>query len=288
MASLPRLATGTRALDYDLMTLVGVVASLLVAGAAAGIMAGMLGVGGGIVIVPVLFHLFTMVGIAEEIRMHLAVGTSLSTIIATGAMSTRSHHRRGSVDWTLLKSWGPAVAIGVLMGTALATAMSAGGLKAIFATVAILVALYMAFAPDGLRLADRLPGNPSRFGMGAVIGGISAMMGIGGGTLSVPSMVLCGYPPKRAVGTSSAIGLIIAIPGTIGFMITGFEAEGLPPVSLGYVSLIGFALIVPTTMAFAPVGARIAHAVSPQLLKRLFALFLAITSLRMFWEIFAG
>lgn len=270
------------------MTVAAIVAALLTAGAAAGLMAGMLGIGGGIVIVPVLFHLFGTIGVPEAVRMHLAIGTSLSTIVATAAISTRSHHRRGSVDWDLLRSWGPAVAVGVALGTLTATVMDAVGLKAVFATVAILVAAYLAFAPATMRLAERLPDNPVRFAMGAVIGGVSSMMGIGGGTLSVPSMVLCGYPPKRAVGTASAIGLIIAVPGTIGFMATGFGADGLPPLSVGYVSVLGFCLIVPATMAAAPLGVRIAHAVDPIVLKRLFALFLTLTAVRMYWDVLAG
>lgn len=269
------------------MTVAGIAAALLAAGVAAGMMAGMLGIGGGIVIVPVLFHLFGAVGVPETVRMHLAIGTSLSTIVATAAISTRSHHRRGSVDWRLLRHWGPAVAVGVALGTLTATVMDAVGLQVVFATVAALVAAYLAFAPATMRLADRLPDDPVRFVMGAVIGGVSSMMGIGGGTLSVPSMILCGYPPKRAVGTASAIGRIIAVPGTIGFMATGFGVDGLPPLSIGYVSVLGFCLIVPAMVAAAPLGVRIAHAVDPTVLKRLLALFLTITAVQLYWDIFS-
>lgn len=271
----------------DLTYLALLVVALIAAGGFAGLLAGLLGVGGGIVIVPALYHLFTLIEVPDEVKMHLAVGTSLSTIVATSISSMRSHNKRGAVDWALLKSWGPWVALGVAIGTAIAALVSGDALSGVFATVALVVSVYMAFAPEGLRLADHVPRGGLKAVIASAIGGISAMMGIGGGTLTVPTLVLSGFPVHRAVGTASAVGLIIAVPGTIGFIIAGWGMPGLPWGSLGFVSLVGFAVMVPTTVLVAPLGARLAHAVDKVLLRRLFALFLAVTALRMFYEMFA-
>lgn len=260
-------------------------AMLLAAGAVAGITAGLLGVGGGIVIVPVLWHMFTALGIDEAVRMHVAVGTSLATIIATSVSSVRSHHKRGAVDFALLKSWGPWIFIGVLIGTVLAGHVRGPVLSSVFATVALVVSLHMGFGKPEWRLAPELPKGVGRSLLATVIGGISAMMGIGGGTLSVPILSLFGYPIHRAVGTAAAIGFIIGIPGAIGFVYSGWNVAGLPPFSLGYISLIGFALIFPTSTLLAPYGARLAHRINTRNLKRVFAVFLGFTALRMFYDL---
>ncbi len=255
---------------------------LLAAGAVAGLTAGLLGVGGGIVLVPVLWNLFMALDVDESIRMHLSVGTSLATIIATSMSSVRAHHRRGAVDFALLRSWGPWIFLGVLAGTALAGFVRGPALTLVFASVALVVALYMGFGRPDWRLVDRLPQGPVKATIAGVIGTISAMMGIGGGTLGVPILSLCGYPMHRAVGTAAAIGFIIGVPGAIGFMISGWNAPNLPPYSLGYVSLLGFVLIFPTSTLLAPYGARIAHGLNTRHLKRVFAMFLGLTALRMF------
>ncbi|MGC2857139.1 sulfite exporter TauE/SafE family protein [Novispirillum sp. DQ9] len=257
-------------------------AALVMTGAVAGVLAGLLGVGGGIVIVPVLFNLFPLLGIDEAVRMHLAVGTSLATIIPTSIMSARAHDRRGSIDRALLRSWGPAVFLGVVAGTVLGAGAKGEVLTAIFAVVALAVAANMAFRREGMILAESLPSGPARHLMGVVVGGFSVVMGIGGGTLAVPLLTAFNVPIRRAVGTAAALGFIIAVPGTIGFILAGLGVADRPPGSLGYINLIGFALIVPATMLTAPLGARIAHAISPALLRKAFALFLLLTSLRMF------
>lgn len=253
---------------------------LTVAGAVGGLIAGLLGVGGGIVIVPVLFYLLPAAGVAEADRMHVAVATSLATIIATGLVSALSHYRRGGVDVTLLKRLAPAIVVGVLLGVTLGAAASGSTLTLIFAVVALVVAVHMAFF-KGRRLAEGLPPFPWRDLIGLFIGAVSVVMGIGGGTLSVPVFTLCGVPIRRAVGTAAAIGLIIAVPGAIGFAAAGWGEPGLPPGSLGYVNLIGFALVAPLSMLLAPVGARLAHTLPSEWLGRAFALFLAATSVRM-------
>lgn len=264
------------------------VAGLLATGIVAGLIAGLLGVGGGIVIVPVLFHVFTMLGIDEDVRMHMAVGTSLATIIATSIRSVRAHHKKGAVDWALLKRWALPMLIGVAIGTALAAYVNGEVLTLIFATVALLVAFNMAFGRDDWRLGSELPGMAGQGLIASVIGGLSAMMGIGGGTFGVTVMTLYGRPIHQAVATSAGLGLLISVPGAIGFIIGGWNVEGLPPASFGYVNLIGFALIVPATILAAPWGANLAHAISRVTLARAFAFFLLITSLRMFYDLWAG
>ncbi len=269
----------------DLLSLAAV---LLGAGALGGFIAGLLGVGGGIVIVPALFHLFLWLGVDPNVAMHVSVGTSLSTILATSLSSIRAHHSRGSVDWPLFRRWIPGIGAGVAIGTAIAGFAKGEVLTGVFAVVALLVAIYMGALPQGFRLARDLPKGFGFHVLGAFIGGISAMVGIGGGSLSVPAMVLCDQPMKRAVGTAAAIGFVIAIVGTIGFVIAGWGDEALPPWSLGYVSGLGFAIIVPTTVVLAPIGARVAHSVDVLLLKRIFALFLLATSIKMGWPLIFG
>ncbi len=259
--------------------------ALLVAGLSAGLIAGLLGVGGGIVIVPVLYHLFTLMGIDPAVTMHLAVGTSLASIVPTSIAAVRSHLRRDAVDLPLLRRWAPAVVVGVLCGAAAAGAVGGTVLTGIFGTVALLVALYMTFVSDRVRLRDTLPGPAVQAVIAAVIGAFSSMMGIGGGTLTVPSLVLCNYPIRRAVATSSAVGMIIAVPGTLGFMVAGVGTPGLPPFSLGFVSLLGLVLTAPTAMITAPIGARLAHSLNPRLLRRAFALFLVFTSGHMLYSL---
>lgn len=262
-----------------------VAALLLAAGAGAGVVAGLLGVGGGIVVVPVLFHLFTHLGIDEAVRMKLAVGTSLATIVATAWASARAHYKRGTVDREFLRAYGPPIVLGVLVGSATASLVRGPVLTGVFAAVALVVAAHIAFGNPRWRLGEAPPQGLARWPLGGAIGALSAMMGIGGGTLTVPVMTLFGFPVHRAVGTAAAMGFVIGVPGTLGFVLGGFGQAGLPPFSLGYVSLAGLALIAPTSMLCAPYGARLAHRLDTKALRRVFAVFLGFTSLRMFWSI---
>lgn len=261
------------------------VLGLGVAGIIAGILAGLLGVGGGIIIVPVLFHVFTALGIDEAVRMHLAVGTSLATIIPTSIRSLRAHHLKEAVDIGILKQLAAPLVAGVIGGAYIAGAVKGEGLMLVFASVALIVALHMSFGREEWRLGNQLPGRAVRILIGGVIGVISVLMGIGGGTLGVSILTLYNIPIHRAVGTATGFGLIIAIPGTCAMILNGWNVENLPPFSLGYVNLIGFALLVPTTVLAAPWGARIAHAISRPALRRAFAVFLALTSARMFYDL---
>ena len=271
--------------DISLLSLAILAAALLATGVVAGIIAGLLGVGGGIVIVPVLYYMFTVLKVDPSVLMHVAVGTSLATILATGASSARAHWKRGSVDMDLLKSWWWAIALRLVGGATLAGNISGGVLTVVFGVVALAVAANMLFRKDGAALAEKLPGAPIREALGVMIGGISVMMGIGGGTLGVPILTLFNYPIRKAVGTAAAIGLIIAVPGTLMSIYFGWGAENRPPFSLGYVNMIGFLLIIPASTLSAPLGAKIAHTIDPSKLKLVFALFLGFTGARMLYDV---
>ena len=260
---------------------------LVIAGAVSGLTAGMLGVGGGIVVVPVLYHVLGLMGVDPGVRMHLAVGTSLATIIPTAFASVRAHDRKGAVDWALLKRWSIPMLIGVAAGSALAGIARGQTLALIFALAAFPVAIQLAFASEERRIADRLPEGPTGLILPALIGGLSTMMGIGGGTIGVPVMTLFGVPIHRAVGTASAFGVIISIPGAIGAVIAGLGAHGLPAWSLGYVNLMGFLLIAPISFFAAPFGAHIAHEMDRKKLRAVFALFVAVTAGRMLYDALA-
>ncbi|MBZ0218114.1 MAG: sulfite exporter TauE/SafE family protein [Fimbriimonadaceae bacterium] len=260
---------------------------LLLAGAGivAGILAGLLGIGGGIIIVPVLFETFALMDIDPSARMHLAVGTSLATIIPTSIRSLMAHRKKGAVDEALLKSWSLAMFIGVLAGTGLSAFVSGQSLTAVFAVVALLVSLFMAFGRDDMVISKTLPTGIFGYSLPAILGAISAMMGIGGGTLTVPALTLYNYPIHRAVGTAPGFGLIIGILGTIGFIVSGFGHADLPPWpnTLGYVSIPGLILVFPATILAAPWGVWIAHNLSKSMLRRAFALFLFVSACRMIW-----
>lgn len=255
------------------------------AGVLGGLVAGLLGVGGGIVIVPVLFTLLEAVGTESGLAIKIAVATSLATIVLTSLSSARSHHKRGAVDYTLLRQWALPVPIGVVIGTLTAGFADGRLLTGTFGVVALLVALNMFLRRGNEPVRSGFPNATIRSLSGGVVGLFSAMMGIGGGTLSVPILTAFGFDMRKAVGTASAIGFFIAIPGTIGYVIVGWGMPALPPLSLGYVNLIAFAAIAPLTMAFAPVGARIAHTIPQQGLRVAFGVFLLATAIRMFWSL---
>jgi len=256
-------------------------AVLIATGCIAGVLAGLLGVGGGIIVVPVLFTMLGLIDIDPSVRMHVAVGTSLASIVITSVISARSHHKRGAVDTDLLRKWGIWIFAGSVAGTLVAGAVDGPVLSMVFAFVALAVALYMATTSADFRLGESLPTGIAGQSSGFVIGGLSAMMGIGGGTLCVPYFNAFGFPVHRAVGTAAAIGLVIAVPATVGFVATGWGIPALPQASVGHVNLLGLVLIAPFTSVAAPLGVRLAHRLSARVLKLLFALFLFATSARM-------
>lgn len=264
--------------NHDLLTLT---AMMLLTGAVGGVIAGMLGVGGGIVIVPVLDLVLAAMDVDSSVRMHVAVATSLATIIPTAISSSRAHNAKGAVDHDQLKRWGVAIFLGAIAGVLLASHVTGDVLSAVFGIVALLVAIKMLFPLEGRHLAEAIPNGPVGQLIPFTIGGVSSMMGIGGGTLSVPIMTLFNFPIHRAVGTAALFGLLISAPATVAFVVAGWNVEDLPPGSLGYVNLIGLAIIAPVSYFTAPWGARIAHALSKRQLGILFGLFLAVVAARM-------
>ena len=259
---------------------------MLATGAFSGVLAGLLGIGGGIVIVPVLDAVLGFLGVDEAIRMHVAVATSLATIIPTSISSSRAHHRRGAVDLELVRRWVAFVLAGSLLGAWLASRVHSDVLSVIFAVVAFVMAVKLILPLDGRTLRDRVPDGASIKLVPTLIGGVSSMMGIGGGTLSVAALTLLNQPIHRAVGTAALFGLAISVPGVIGFMAAGWQDPRLPAASLGYVNLVGFVLIAPTTVLMAPVGAAIAHRLTQRQLSMTFGGFLLLMSLRMGWQAF--
>jgi uncharacterized protein len=254
--------------------------ALLAAGFLTGLLAGLLGIGGGGILVPVLYELFGSLGVDDAIRMHLAVGTSLAVIIPTSLRSFAAHRARGAVDMELLKSMALPVIAGVCLGAALARYSNDAVLKAIWVLAATLMGIRLYFGRRGWQLGDAIPGNPFRALYGGFVGLVSTLMSIGGGVFVTTMMVLYGRPIQNAVATSSGFGPLIAIPGTLGFIWAGWRVAGLPPGSLGYVSLLGALLIIPTSVLAAPLGVRIAHGISRRKLELAFAAFLMLVSVR--------
>lgn len=272
----------------DWAEIVALIIAIMATGAVAGILSGLLGVGGGIVIVPVLSWVFVLLGLPAGLGMQVAVGTSLLTVAATAYSSSRAHYKRGSVDMAILKRWAPFMALGALGGGAVAGLVSGKILLLIFAFVALLVAWNMARTntkPLAPALPERLGAQPA---MAGGIGFVSAMMGIGSGTLGVPLMTAFAVPVHRAVGTAAALGMVIGIPASLAMIVAGWDVPDRPVFSLGYVNLIAVGLILPLSIAFAPFGARIAHALEPVWIKRAFAVFLCLTSARMFYAALSG
>lgn len=260
--------------------------ALIAAGAVTGVLAGLFGVGGGAVMVPVLYQLFAMIGVPEEVRMHLSIGTSLAVIIPTSIRSFRGHLKRDAVDMDTLKRWAIPVVVGVVLGSLIAAYVSSTALKAVFAVVATLNGLKLLIGRDDWRLGDAMPGTVGHGAYGLAIGVLSALMGIGGGVFGNMVMKLYNRPIHRAIATSAGLGVLISIPGALGYVWAGWPKMALlPPFSLGYVSLIGAALIIPTSVWLAPLGVRLAHGFSKRKLEIAFGLFLMLVGLRFAWSL---
>ncbi len=263
------------------------IAAVVASGALGGLLAGLLGVGGGIVIVPVLDAALEFAGVPSGAALHVAVATSMATIIPTSLSSTSSHAKRGSVDYALMKRWALPIVLGSLAGSLVAARMDARILAAIFGCVALAAALKMLLPLDDLVLRRSVPGGIGGASIPAVIGAVSAMMGIGGGTLSVPTMTLCGEPVHKAVGTAALTGLWISVPATLGYLLAPAADTAGMPLTIGYVSLLGFAIIAPVSWAVAPFGARLAHSLDRRRLSAAFGLFLTLVAARMLYRAFA-
>jgi uncharacterized protein len=264
------------------------IAAVVTAAVAGGLIAGMLGVGGGIVLVPALDLALSGAGVDHAVSLHIAVATSMATIIPTALSSSRSHEKRGAVDHAIVRRWTAPIIVGALFGALAAAHVDSHVLAAIFGTVCLLAALKMLLPLDNLVLRSSLPGGAVGAVVPALIGGISAMMGIGGGTMSVPTMTLCGEPVHKAVGTAALMGLWIAIPATVGYLIARpLAGEVMPPFTIGYVSLLGFALVAPITWLVAPFGAKLAHTLDRRKLSAAFGVFLGIVAVRMLYRVFS-
>ena len=265
----------------DLSLLIEMTALLLVIGGIAGVLAGLLGVGGGIVLVPAFYFSFAALGFDSPSLMQVCLGTSLATIIFTSTRSLLLHNRKGAVDWGNIRRWGPGIAAGAVVGVLVAAQLKTTALLLIFGSFAGVVGLYMTFGRDHWRLGDQLPTGPLGWVMSAALGCVSVVMGIGGGTFGVPLQSLFGVPIHRAVATASGFGIASAVPAVIGFLAFHLPAGAAPPFTLGAVNLAAFGVVIIMSLLTAPYGVRLAHRMDPKPLKRLFGLFLLAVSLNM-------
>ncbi|NDV00743.1 sulfite exporter TauE/SafE family protein [Pseudoroseicyclus tamaricis] len=266
-------------MDIGLLFAMG--ALLLAIGAFAGLLAGLLGVGGGIVLVPAFFYAFSALGYESEVLMQVCLATSLATIIVTSIRSVLSHNKRGAVDWGVLRGWAPGIVIGALVGVFVATALRTAALQAIFGILAMIVAAYMVFGRSSWRLGPQMPTGPARWALSPGIGFLSVLMGIGGGSFGVPVMSLYGMAIHRAVATAAGFGVLIAVPSVAVFLLTPLPAEVTPPWTIGAVNLVAFALVIAMTLITAPMGAALAHRTDAARLKRIFGLFLFLVAANM-------
>lgn len=258
------------------------VAALLAAGFVAGLLAGIFGIGGGAVLVPVFYQMLGILGVDEAVRMHLAVGTSLAIIVPTSLRSFAGHRAKGAVDMDLLRRFAIAVPVGVIMASVVAAYVSGGFLRIIFAVLALLLALKMLFGRENWKLANDIPSGSGTWFAGWVIGFFSTFMGIGGGVFNNTFMTAFGRAIHQAVATSSGVGVLISIPGVIGYIWAGWSQTGLPEFSFGYVNLLMVAITIPVTLMVAPIGVRIAHALNKRQLEIGFGIFLILVSMRFF------
>lgn len=272
----------------DPLVLIALASALIAAGAAIGFLAGLFGIGGGAISVPVFFELFRFLDHPPEIAMPLAVGTSLAVIIPTSINSARGHYLRSTVDMNLLRVWAVPILIGVLIGSYIAGYAAPWVFQIIFIAVATLNAVKLLSGGSGWRLADALPSKwPLRI-YGAIIGLISALMGIGGGAISNLTMTLHNVPIHRAISTSAGVGVLIAIPGTLGYMAAGWGTPGLPVDAIGFVSIATFLVTIPTTLLTTRAGVTLAHSLSRKTLETLFGLFLLLVSARFLYGLGTG
>lgn len=257
-----------------------VVALYLAVGAVAGVLAGLLGIGGGLVIVPMLVFCLELQKQPQELIMHLALGTSMASIMFTSVSSFMAHHRRGAVDWSVVRRIVAGILVGAFLGAYVAAWLSTEALK-IFFVIFLYYVCYQMLTGKKPKASRQMPGPAGMFGAGGVIGAVSSLVGIGGGTLSVPFMVWHNIPIHRAIGTSAAIGFPIAVAGTVGYVVNGWGLPTLPPYSLGYVSLTALVSIAVMSVLTAPLGVRLAHSLPVDRLKRVFAVVLFLVGTRM-------
>ncbi len=265
----------------DTTLLIEMLVLLMVIGGFAGVLAGLLGVGGGIVLVPSFFYAFQTLGYGGAQLMQMCLATSLATIVVTSVRSVLSHHARGAVDWSILRGWAPGIALGALLGVLVAAALRSSVLQGIFGGLGIVIGLYLGFGRTGWRLGAAMPTGPLRAVLSPLVGFLSVLMGIGGGSFGVPLMSLYGVPIHRAVATAAGFGVIIAVPSVAGFLLVEIAPANRPPLTVGAVNLVAFAVVIAMTLVTAPWGVRLAHAMDPKPLRRIFAVFLTLVALNM-------
>ena len=264
----------------ETMLLIQMGLMLMVIGAFAGVLAGLLGVGGGIVLVPAFFYAFQTLGYDGPQLMQMCLATSLATIIVTSVRSVMSHNKKGAVDWDILRTWAPGIVTGAVLGMLLVAQLRSNTLQMIFGILALIVGLYMGFGRADWRLGQHMPKGIKRAGLSPAVGFMSVLMGIGGGSFGVPLMSLYNTPIHRAVATAAGFGVLIAIPAVIGFLFVPM-LRGAPPLTIGTVNLVAFGIIIAMTLVTAPWGVKLAHAMDPKPLKRVFAVFLVLVALNM-------
>ena len=264
----------------DTMLLIQMALLLMAIGAVAGVLAGLLGVGGGIVLVPAFFYAFQTLGYEGPQLMQMCLATSLATIIVTSVRSVLSHNKKGAVDWDILRGWAPGIVIGAVVGMLVVAQLRSDVLQAIFGVLALIVGLYMGFGRAEWRLGQMMPKGLLRAALSPGVGFLSVLMGIGGGSFGVPLMSLFNTPIHRAVATAAGFGVLIAVPAVIGFLFVEIES-GAPPLTVGAVNFVAFGIIIAMTLITAPWGVRLAHALDPKPLKRVFAVFLVLVALNM-------
>lgn len=262
-------------------SLVPLLIVLLVIGAFAGVMAGLLGVGGGIILVPAFYFAFSAIGYDSPQLMQICLATSLATIIVTSLRSVHGHNKKGAVDWEILKTWAPGIVVGAVIGVVVASSLRSIVLQSIFGVLAAIVGLYMAFGKSEWRLGDEMPKGATRAALSPGLGFLSVLMGIGGGSFGVPVMSLYNVPIHRAVATAAGFGLIIAVPSVIGFLLVNIDPSVRPPYTVGAVNFVAFVIIIAMTLITAPYGVKLAHAMDPKPLKRVFGGFLILVALNM-------
>ena len=259
------------------------VVAIVIAGSLTGLFAGLLGIGGAAISVPVMYEVFRVLGVADEVRMQLCVGTALALIVPTSIRSYFAHKAKGAVDENVLRIWALPIIVGVCIGAVIAYFASPQVFKLLFVGFATLMAAKLIFGRENWRIADQLPGTGTIAAIGFVIGIISALMGIGGGAYATLFLTLYGVSIHRAVATSSGVGVLISVPGMIGYMIAGWPYQSLmPPLSVGYVSFLAAILFAPVSVLTAPYGARLAHSWSRRKLEIAFAIFLLVVAARFF------
>ena len=261
------------------------IAALLVGGALTGFVAGLLGIGGGAILVPMLYELFRILGVDQSALMHLSVATSLAVIVPTSIQSARKHDERGALDRELLRHIALPAVLGVLIGVVIAKFAPGDALKAVYIVVCLFIAAKLSAGEGAWQLGTRMPeGMPGKT-VGTVIGILSTLIGVGGGAMMTSYMTLYGRSILNSVATSAGLGPIIAIPATLGYIWAGWRVDTLPIGSVGYVSVLGALIVAPLSVITAPLGVSVAHGVSRRTLELAFATFLTIVAIRFFFDV---